>query len=118
MTQHYQDPIAWQKEMDLVTAVYAATDTFPKREVYGLTDQLRRAALSIPSNIAEGQGHFNRAEFLHSLQYSRGSLAELETQLLIVRRRQCLAEADGLLTRADELSRILSGRINSLKADK
>jgi four helix bundle protein len=120
MTQHYKDLIAWQKAMDLVTAVYTATDTFPKREVYSLTDQIRRAAVSIPSNIAEGQAHFSRGEFLHYLRHSRGSLAELETQLLIARRLQYLADADAdeLLTRADELGRILSGLINSLKADK
>jgi four helix bundle protein len=117
MAKHYKDLIAWQRAMDLVQAVYDATDEFPKREIYSLTDQIRRAAVSIPSNIAEGQAHFSDREFLHFLRHSRGSLAELETQLLIARRRNYLSEdkALGLLKLADELSRILSGLINSLR---
>ena len=117
MAKHYKDLIAWQRAMDLVQAVYDATDEFPKREIYSLTDQIRRAAVSIPSNIAEGQAHFSDREFLHFLRHSRGSLAELETQLLITRRRNYLSEdkALGLLKLADELSRILSGLINSLR---
>jgi len=117
MARHYKDLIAWQKAMDLVQAVYDATEAFPKREIYSLTDQIRRAAVSIPSNIAEGQAHFSDREFLHFLRHSRGSLAELETQLLIAQRRNYLSDdnAAGLLKQADELSRILSGLINSLK---
>jgi len=117
MAKHYKDLIAWQKAMDLVQSVYDATEEFPKREVYSLTDQIRRAAVSIPSNIAEGQAHFSNKEFLHFLRHSRGSLAELETQILIAQRRAYLSEARAseLRKRADELSRILSGLINSLK---
>jgi len=117
MAQHYKDLIAWRKAMDLVSAIYDVTDTFPKRETYSLTDQIRRAAVSIPSNIAEGQAHYSNREFLHFLRHSRGSLAELETQLLIAQRRNYLSEpkATELLKQADELSRILSGLINSLK---
>ena len=103
--------------MDLVSAIYDVTDTFPKRETYSLTDQIRRAAVSIPSNIAEGQAHYSNREFPHFLRHSRGSLAELETQLLVAQRRDYLSEpkATELLKQADELSRILSGLINSLK---
>jgi four helix bundle protein len=117
MPQHYRDLIAWQKTMDLVASIYDATDAFPKRETYSLTDQMRRAAVSIPSNIAEGQAHYSNREFLHFLRHARGSLAELETQILIAQRREYLDQAHGddLLKRADELSRILSGLINSLK---
>jgi four helix bundle protein len=68
--------------------MYRITDAFPKREVYSLTDQIRRAAVSVPSNIAEGQAHFSKAEFLHFLRHSCGSLAELETQILIAERLQ------------------------------
>lgn len=98
-------------------AIYDATDEFPKREVYSLTDQIRRAAVSIPSNIAEGQAHFSNKEFLHFLRHSRGSLAEVETQILIAQRRKYLPDdqASGLLKPVDELSRILSGWINSLR---
>jgi len=117
MAQHYKDLIAWQKAMDLVAAIYDATDTFPKREIFSLADQMRRAAVSIPSNIAEGQAHYSNREFLHFLRYARGSLAELETQVLIADRRRYLTESQTavLLKRADELSRILSGLISSLK---
>jgi len=103
--------------MDLVNAVYEVTDAFPKREIYSLTNQIRRAAVSIPSNIAEGQSHYSNREFLHFLRHSRGSLAELETHLLIAQRRNSLSEpqATDLLKQADEVSRILSGLINSLK---
>jgi four helix bundle protein len=86
MAQHFKNLIVWQKAMDLVTNVYRVTEAFPKREVYSLTDQIRRAAVSIPSNIAEGQAHFSKAEFLHFLHHSNGSLAELETQILIAER--------------------------------
>jgi len=116
MAQHYKDLIVWQKAMDLVNAIYDATDAFPKRETYSLTDQIRRAAVSIPSNIAEGQAHYTDREFRHFLRRSRGSVAELETQVMIARQRNYLSEsqASELLKRTDEVSRILSGLINSL----
>jgi four helix bundle protein len=103
--------------MDLVTEIYKVTDNFPKREVYSLTDQIRRAAVSIPSNIAEGQAHYSHREFLHFLRHSAGSLAELETQLLIAER---LGYADqptisNLLQRVHEVGRILNGLIASLR---
>lgn len=117
MAQHYKDLIVWQKAMQLVNSVYDATDAFPKREIYSLTDQLRRAAVSIPSNIAEGQAHYSNREFLHFLRHSRGSLAELETQLLIAQGRNYLTESQtkSILAEAEEVSRILSGLITSLK---
>src|ERR1700730_1831312 len=93
MAQHYKDLIAWQKAMDLVSVPYDATDDFPKRETYSLTDQMRRAAVSIPSNIADGQAHFSRREFRHFLRHSCGSQAELETQILIAQRRNYLSES-------------------------
>jgi four helix bundle protein len=102
--------------MDLVSALYDATESFPKRETYSLTDQMRRAAVSVPSNIAEGQAHYTDREFRHFLRRSRGSLAELETQVIIARQRNYLSESQAteLLKRTDEVSRILSGLINSL----
>ena len=86
MAQHFKDPIAWQKAMDRVTHVYRVPEAFPKREVYSLTDQIRLAAVSVPSNIAEGQAHFSKSEFLLFLRHSTRSLAELETQILIAER--------------------------------
>lgn len=102
--------------MGLASAVYDATESFPKRETYSLTDQMRRAAVSVPSNIAEGQAHYTDREFRHFLRRSRGSLAELETQLLIARQRNYLSEpqAADLLKRTAEVSRVLSGLINAL----
>ena len=94
MAQSYKDLIAWQKAMDLVAGVYAATEQFPKREIYSLCDQIRRAAVSIPSNIAEGQAHYNRREFLHFLRHARGSLAELETQFLIANSQKYISDAE------------------------
>ena len=82
----YKDLIVWQKSMDLVEMVYQATKVFPKEELYGLTNQLRRAAVSVPSNIAEGQARNSTAEFRNFLSIARGSLAEVETQLLIAER--------------------------------
>jgi four helix bundle protein len=117
MAQHYKDLIAWQKAMDLANALYDATETFLKRETYSLTDQMRRAAVSIPSNIAEGQAHFSRREFRHFLRHSSGSLAELETQILIAQRRSYFTDSQAaeLLERTHEVGRILSGLLHSLK---
>lgn len=113
----YKELVAWQKAMDLVESVYQVTDNFPKREVYSLTDQIRRAAVSIPSNIAEGQAYYTKREFTHYLRHSRGSLADIETQVIIAQRLHYLSEpeAQSILKRTDELSRFLSGLINSLK---
>jgi four helix bundle protein len=118
MAQHYKDLIAWQKAMDLVEDVYKTTECFPKQEVYSLTDQVQRAAVSIASNIAEGQAHYSNREFVHFLRHARGSLAEPETQILIAKRLNYLpgSDADRILSQADELGRILSGLLKSLKA--
>jgi len=117
MAQHYKDLIAWQRSMDLANAIYDATEAFPKRDTYSLTDQMRRAAFSIPSNIAEGQAHFSKREFRHFLRHSSGSLAELETQILIAQRKNYLTESQTteLLRRTHEVGRILGGLLNSLK---
>lgn len=117
MARHYKDLIAWQKALALVSALYDATESFPKRETYSLTDQMRRAAISVPSNIAEGQAHYTNREFRHFLRRSRGSLAELETQVLIARQRDYLSESQAaeLLKRSAEVSRVVSGLINSLE---
>jgi len=79
----FKDLFVWQKSMELVKRVYVLTRSFPKEEIYGLTSQLRRAAVSVPSNISEGQARRSTAEFLRFISYSRGSLAELETQILL-----------------------------------
>jgi four helix bundle protein len=84
--KHYQELIVWQKAMELVELVYRMSKQFPREEIYGLTSQIRRAAVSIPSNIAEGQGRSTTKDFLNFLSVARGSLREVETQLLISER--------------------------------
>ncbi|HEY6370800.1 MAG TPA: four helix bundle protein [Candidatus Sulfotelmatobacter sp.] len=79
----YRDWMAWPGGMKLVTAIYRATQAFSRGELYGLTSQLRRAAVLVPSNIAEGQARFSPKEFLRSLTVARGSLVEVETEILI-----------------------------------
>jgi len=89
----YKDLIVWQKSMDLVQMVYQATKEFPREELYGLTNQLRRAVVSIPSNIAEGHARRSTAEFRNFLSIARGSLAEVDTQLIIAERLNYLEPA-------------------------
>ena len=107
---------AWQQAMKLVKTIYAATTSFPKSELYGLTSQMRRAAVSIPSNIAEGAARESIAEFLKFLSYSRGSVAELETQILIAKDLGYLDDCDALMNQLDRVSAPLSGLIRSLKS--
>jgi four helix bundle protein len=112
----YQELIVWQKAMDLVELVYASSKSFPREEIYGLTSQLRRAAVSIPSNIAEGQGRRTTADFIRHLSISYGSLLELETQALIASRLHYLpsASCQDILKRAGEVGRVLNGLMASL----
>ena len=112
----YRDLIAWQKAMDLVAGVYRVTEPLPAREQFGLSNQMRRASVSIPSNIAEGQGRGTTKDYVHFLHISRGSLQELETQLLLAQRLSFAGESDvqRLLSVCDEVSRLVSGLINAL----
>jgi four helix bundle protein len=118
MGRSYRELIAWQKAMKFVTEIYSATQPFPSEERYGITNQLRRAAVSVPSNIAEGQARFSQKEFHHFLSQARGFLVEIETQLLIAKQLKYLApaKAEELLVLADELGRILNGLIRSIKS--
>src|SRR5512135_2077752 len=84
--KNYRDLIAWQKAMDLVEMVYRLTKDFPKDEIYTLTSQIRRAVVSVPANIAEGQGRASDGEFHRFLTIAHGSLRELETHLFIAQR--------------------------------
>jgi four helix bundle protein len=109
--KHYKDLLVWQKGMTLVKSIYALTAMFPREERYGLTSQLRRAAVSVPSNIAEGQARQSTKEFLQFISHAEGSLAELETQLLLsvdlafVQKN----EISAALQEIDELQKMLSG---------
>jgi four helix bundle protein len=102
--------------MDFTAEVYRVTRRFPKEELYGITSQVRRAAVSVPSNIAEGQGRGTTGEFRQFLGQARGSLLETETQILLAERLEYLDHetADNLLQRASEVGRILNGLIKSL----
>ncbi|HEY3319507.1 MAG TPA: four helix bundle protein [Planctomycetota bacterium] len=80
--QSYRDLLVWQKAMDLVVSIYTLSRSFPNDERFGLTSQIRRASISVPSNIAEGYGRSHRGEYLHHLSIARGSLMEVETDLL------------------------------------
>jgi four helix bundle protein len=114
MGQHYRDLIVWQKAIAFVTEIYRITQSFPKDEMYGLTSQIRRAAVSIPSNIAEGQGRLTRGEFRQFLGQARGSYAEVETQLIIASNLGLVQNADDLFERLAEVGRLLNGLLNSL----
>jgi len=118
VSHRYQDLIAWQKAKRLATEVYRATETFPKAELYGLVSQLRRAAVSVPSNIAEGQGRLTKGEFCHFLGQARGSLLELETQLAIALDLKMITEIEHntLQAMSEEVCRILNGLIDSMQA--
>lgn len=112
-SRSYKDLVVWQKAMNLVVDCYRFTEDFPKSEMYGLTNQLRRAAVSIPANIAEGQGRQYDAEFIRFLYIAYGSLSELETHIEIAQRLNFLGKekANNLLEQAAEVGRVLNGLI-------
>ena len=114
---HYRDLIAWQRSMDLVEAVYKASATFPPDERFGLTSQVRRAVVSVASNIAEGQGRRSRGEFAQFLSVAFGSLREVETQVLIAVRLSYLDASLGesVLAACSEVGRLISGLTRSLE---
>jgi len=118
--QHFKDLIAWQKAMDLVEEIYRLTDSFPPRENYRLVDQLRRAAVSVPSNIAEGQARYSKKDFRHFLRTAKGSVAEIETQILIARRLGYIEQdaCECCVGNVKEVGRILAGLISSLEVDE
>jgi four helix bundle protein len=109
----YRDLIVWQKATVLVTEIYRATQGFPRKEMFGLTSQLRRSAVSVASNIAEGQGRISKGEFRQFLGHARGSLIEMETQLVIAGNLGFLPSQSvaGLMDLSGEVSRLLHGLI-------
>lgn len=114
----YQDLIAWQKSVTLVEEVYRVTHDWPKEELYGLTNQARRAAVPVPANIAEGHGRLGRKEFLHHLSIASGSVQEAETHLSIAKRLGHANEptCEALMRQTAEVGRLLTGPIRSLQA--
>jgi len=117
MSTSYRDLRVWQQAMDLTVQVYELTEKFPKHETYGLMSQLRRAAVSVPSNIAEGKGRNTDRDFVHFLYQARGSLLEVETQIQLSQRLGYLNEQQAalLLKSCAVVGSSLTGLINSLK---
>jgi four helix bundle protein len=114
----YRDLKVWQVAVDLVTEVYRLTAGFPRNEAYGLSSQIQRAAVSIPSNIAEGHARNSDKEFNHFLGIALGSLAELETQLIIAERLGFIEKdkVQTVLARCDEIGKMIRGLKKALKA--
>jgi four helix bundle protein len=116
MVAGYQDLLVWQRGMDLVETVYRLTASFPRNEQWGLTSQMRRAVISVPSNIAEGYGRQATGEYRHHLSIGRGSLLELETQVLLSKRLKYLqrSEADSVISEIEQISKMLATLISRL----
>ena len=104
----------WSKSIQLVTIIYDLTNDFPKSEEFGLKSQIRRSAVSIPSNIAEGAGRMNKKEFIHFLYISLGSLSELDTQLIIAGNLKYINYMEDLSNTILSIKQMLNGLINSL----
>ena len=115
--KNYRDLKVWQKSIVLVTDVYKLTSKLPSEEKFGLQSQIHRAAISIPSNIAEGHSRWYRKEFLHHLSISYGSLAELETQLLIAEKLQFIKhdEVQSIFEKTTEIGKMINGLRKKLK---
>ena len=104
----------WQRAIDFVTTIYKLTERFPKEEMFGLTSQMRRAAVSIASNIAEGAARGSKAEFRKFLAIAQGSIAEPEPQILISHKLEFCTEHEALLSEPDEISRMIVGLRKSI----
>jgi four helix bundle protein len=115
-SRSYQDLEVWKLAINFVKEIYLLTDKFPPREIYGVTSQIRRAAVSIPSNIAEGQGRSSAKEFRQFLAIALGSLAEIETQLIIAREINLLGseEKEPLLVTIDRIRKMIRGLSKSI----
>ena len=112
----YKDLKVWSKSIDLAVAIYKAAKQLPKEELYGLSDQMRRAVVSIPSNIAEGNQRDTTREYIHFLHIAKGSVAELDTQILLCDRLGYIKkeDVDDLNNQCSEIGRMLNGLINKL----
>jgi four helix bundle protein len=118
MAQDYRDLIVWQKAIELTVCIYRLTRTFPKEELYGLSSQMRRASVSVASNIAEGRGRLNVAEFRQFLGLAQGSIYELQTQLIVAKSltlgdENALTQAESI---SNEVSKMLTSFIQKLNA--
>ena len=119
MNQHsinsFKDLLVWQKSIVLVKEIYRLTNSFPEEERFGLTSQMRRASISVPSNIAEGWGRMSRRNYIRFLRMSRGSLFELETQLIITKELEYIKECDHIENLIIEVSKMLNSLVKKLE---
>ena len=117
---NFKDLLVWQKSMELVTDIYKITSDFPSKEKYGLVSQLRRSAISIPSNIAEGNSRRSAADYSQFVKIARGSVAELETQIIISKNLKFIDKEkhEALNLKVIKISKMLNGLINYLKTIK
>ena len=119
MENTYKDLVVWQEAMNLIEMIYLETKKFPKEEIYGMTSQMRRAAVSVAANISEGNGRRSRREYHHFLEIANGSLLELETHILIAQRVSLLQSevSEQLQTQLHLVGRLLGGLMNYLKPE-
>jgi four helix bundle protein len=119
MVQNYRDLNVWQKAMQLAEDIFRVTENFPNTQRYVLVAQMQRSALSVPSNIAEGRSRHSEKDFIYHLNVARGSLAELETQIILAHRLKFLDEVtmQRLLNLSNEVTKMLFGLRTSLKSD-
>ena len=114
-TKGYQSLLVWQKAMELAREVYVLTEKFPQKEQFGLCDQMKRAAISVPSNIAEGYRRGSKKDYAHFVSIAHGSLSELETQTLLAQSVYPRFQYEKMLTLTDETGRMLYGLVRALK---
>jgi four helix bundle protein len=116
-TRHFRDLVVWKKAMELAKAIYRETEAMPKSEMFGLQSQMRRASISIPSNIAEGHGRLSDGHFRQFLATARGSLFELQTQMELAKDLNYLSEdtAGSLMTQSEEVARMINGLLAALE---
>ncbi len=115
MRRKHHELVAWQVAVELVGEIYQLSASFPHTEQYGLTSQLRRAAVSVPSNIAEGAARTSKKEFLHFLSVARGSLSEIDTQLTIAKRLGLLSNDTQVQEKLDRVFGLIGGLMRSLQ---
>ena len=113
--RNHKDLVVWQKAMSLARTIHVLTLSFPPEELFGITSQLRRAAVSIPSNIAEGAARATTREFIQFLYVARGSLAEIETQLELAEGAGYTKRSEDIFTQADEVGKLLNAVIRGLR---
>ncbi len=116
MRRKHHDLVAWQVSVELVKSLYELTETFPAKETYGLTAQIRRAAVCVPSNIAEGAARTTKREFAHYLSIARGSLSEIDTQLTIAKKLGYVDNDDEVQQTLDRVFGLIGGLLKSVRS--